>query len=705
MKIVARVFTILALLAGMIMPVFYNIQPVQAAGDTVLVIASSGGGGPTFYPANYNKVWAYKCGNWSGAVCDSMDTSLVGWLSRDNHYIDGTPSEFGCPYSTIEKFSLSALPEGAEIKSVSVNMTPINKTDTSNIYNDFYWGIVRTEYGTTSTLDVTDIDNWLHYDEGWLCAPQHYTSLTNNVQYTIPLTTYNIQDLCYGSTTDFYIQIMPAQQKYLYEPTRENNLTIKFQPTNVKLIVTYVAPVVRGNETLHTNAGIDTTPTGTEVSNNITLETLRCMYADETLSFLVNGDSGANVTLELCDKDNLVIDTHSDSVRTDGIYSWQVTLASDYAGFVRVHETIANLWSDWVSVQPSPDSSQITNLVYAGSTEYPQYTNAFSSYVKYDGDIMYIHWKTNINPATELADYGLKLMARGSNQVYYYFLSTLATYYFQGTVANQQALSHWRYAIFTPALVAGMNDYNALIYDLRLNASRSMYTGFIQALIVQTSDGVTELAPCHSAYWYLSEANKGIAISSEKSTYTDEENPVININIGSECKVETSLETGLVKIGTYVESQFIAELGINRIDTNPVAATTAQTCSITLSSGEHSYVYRYDMTLEFKDATGESAIDGASDPNSILGLLKKIIGIFDTSSASSHWILLIVGMGILAAVFWFSSLMRVVMPMLLFGAACVSGWIDSWWVILLALGAGVWLFSIFKKKTADGGGE
>jgi hypothetical protein len=697
MKNIAKSFMILALIAGLLMPFCYDIEPVQAAGHTVLVITPSEAGGPVFYPASYGLSWAAKCG--TAGTCDAINTSKVGWYSTNDS------GKYGKPYSSIYSFSLSGLPADVEIVSVSVNMTPSGKNDTSPSYSDFYFGIVRTDFGAGSTLDNTDIDNWIYYDEGWLSEPDHYNSLTNGVEYTMPLTEYGIIG---AGISYFYMEIMPAQKKYMYEPARENETEISYQVTSAKLIVTYVTPATRGDADLHENDDIDDTPVGNEVADNITLETIRCMYADETLSFLVNGDSGANVTLELRDKDDVVIDLHSDSIRVDGIYSWQINVASDYSGFVRVRETNFDIWSDWVSVVPSPDTSQATNNVYAGFTAYPQYTTAFSDYVTYDGDLMYIHWKTNVNPATELSDFGLKLMARGNSQVYYNSLQTIATDYFQGEPAVQNVYSHWRYAVFTPALVAGMNDYNGIVNDLRLNMSRSIYTGFIQALIVETADGITELAPCHSAYWYLSAVNKGITISSEKDTYTDEENPVINVTIGNECKVETTLDTGVVQIGNYVESQFIAELGVNRIDTSPVSTVGAQTCSVILSSGEHSYVYRYDMTLEFTEddgGGGGNSIDDVTDPNSILGLLKKILGIVDYSSDTSHWILLIVGMAILTAIFWFSSLMRVVFPMLLFGTACVSGWIDSWWVILLALGAGVYLFSIFKKKTADGGGE
>lgn len=72
-------------------------------------------------------------------------------------------------------------------------------------------------------------------------------------------------------------------------------------------------------------------------------------------------------------------------------------------------------------------------------------------------------------------------------------------------------------------------------------------------------------------------------------------------------------------------------------------------------------------------------------------------------SAVGHWLILISAMMILFVIFRKYESLRIVFPLLAFGAALVAGWIAAWVVILLALGAGISIYSILKGKMTGGG--
>ncbi len=701
---------VLIICIGAIMPVyilFVNIEPVSAAGSVSVNITLTGR-----YELHTVQSLQQNFVYWCTHAASVGTTNQIGWYS--DLLTEFNPDyQRTFPRSHVFYWSLAGIPAGAEIVDANIILRCSAKTDNSDVYSDFYWSFYKTNPGVDNLPTIDDADNWdLMRSQGYgrMTPPQHYTSLVvGAVDYIVPITAdLDIALETWQATGNVYFQCMTENQALFWTPQWENDKGIKFDISSTigsypYLNITYVPPATPRNEDLHVNAPVDTTILGDETADNITLETLRCMYADETLSFLVNGDSGANVTLSLLDQDNRVLATHSDTVRTDNIYSWQINLPSNYSGFVKVHEANNNLDSAWVSVQPAPSKTEKTNYVYAGSTEYPQYTTPFSQYVVYDNGYMYVHWKTNIDPATELADYGLELLSNGSTSVFRYTLEDIATDYLGGSVTNQQGLTHWRYMVFTPGITQGHSDYGGLAYNLYFDQTKSIRTGFVQAVIKDSATWTNEIASTHSAYWYLSSPAKGLSIAFDHSSYSDEETPVIKLIVGDECKAETNLTTGSIDIAGDIVGAFTTELGNQDLVLKQLS-DGSYVVSVSLSGSDHTYVYRYDIPLTVSDsgATGGTGVDEISDPNNILGLVKKIFGFINADSPGEKWIWLLVGMAIAAAMFWWSSIMRVVAPMVLFGAACVSGWIDPWWVILLALGAGVYIYSTFKKKTGEG---
>lgn len=702
----------LILIVAIILDTCTNIpvRYVHASGntETTLYLGSNGIKSMNWYDAT-DESWNYYR---TAAEADSAAGGLwAGWeysTTGDNHVF---------PYSSIITFDISSIPEDVEILEAHIVMKASALYDTYNSYDDFFFGLFKTDPGLDYAITKDDNFNWYDwYNLGyfWQTAPYHYNDLVEDEEFEMELLYPEEALETYKTTDNISFHLASVNHMLNYAPNTGgesdgNRIRADFEngigsPNYPKLVITYVGAPDARTPILHENAPTDNETTGYETADNITLETLRCMYADETMSFLVNGDSGANISLEMRNTGGELIDSSSDSVRTDGIFSWQLDLANDFSGIVRVHELNNDLWSQWVCVRPSPDSSQSTNKVYSYSTEYPQYTEPFSSYVVDDGDLMFVHWKTNLDGSSELPDYDLELYSNGNsdNPVYSENLSTVAEY-LGGTVANQEALTHWRYAIFTPSIEQGQNDYGGLVQDLDFDEARTLRRGFVQPIIV--SDNGTEFATTHSAYWYLSSADEGIILKVEKSQYGNEETPVVSLDVGGECKVERNLCDGTARVMGESTNTFQAFLGHQRLVLPVVETAGDYTIRITLSqAGIHTYEYIYDMGFEVIGepiATG-TKIPDTSTPGGIWERLKELLFGWGLDTDGGHYMVIFFGMIALAVIFWKQKLLAVGMPLLLLGLGIVIGWVDQWLVILLALGAGVFIWSIFRKKASGG---
>lgn len=682
--------------------------PVQASGTTTVEIGACED--TEFdYTGTWNYPWIYSCLHCEriaggGGRCGWYDTTVSG---DDRNW----------PNTSAIRFDLSTVPDDAEYISATIKLFCTAKFDNNPLYDDFFWNYYKTNPGGDMVWDVLDADNWyLMKNQGYgrMAAPQHYTAVTEDEWYEVDILDWNLEQALerYNDTDYIYFQLMPENQGLMYSPTYSgDNKYIYFDTNgfaNFKIEITYISQADDREPVLHVNAAVNTTALGTEIADNITLETLRCMYADETMSYLVNGESGANISMQLIDTGGTVLDAHTDSVRVDGIYSWQIDTPSSYSGFVRVHEIINNLWSEYVCIRPSPASTQATNRVYSGLTNYPQYTEPFSSYVVDDGGLMYIHWKSNIDGDTELADFNLKLYSNGSTNtpLYNKTLLQMADEYYHGSEANSKALLHWRYAVFTPALLEGTSNYGGIVQDLYMSESKSFRRGFIQPILFDNTDNTT-FAETHSAYWYLSSPAKGISMNMKQSEYTEDDTPVVNLNIGNECKVETNLNYGIIDVSDGGNYTFIAGLGQQDL-TIGQQNDGIKTISVKLSNpGYHTYEYRYDMTVTIHESGTEGVGTGVDD-NSPAGFLEKIMSFFTSHGYDNpigHWLIILAGMLFTFLICYQSPVMRVAMPLVVLAAGFVGGWIDRWIVILFALGAGLTIWGFTRKKMAGGSGE
>lgn len=506
----------------------------------------------------------------------------------------------------------------------------------------------------------------------------------------------------------FYLMTPNQALKYApaWQDTKYRKANFNMNPAGANpplLIVNYVENtperVVRYNE----NAGVDTTTDGSEVADNITWDSPRCAYADDVngMYWVVHGDSGASISLVLKDGNGNILDEHEDSVRLDGKYNYLYDPPDNWYGYVRLYETTHNLHTDWGYCMPAPFSSQQANTVYAVSTEDPQYDYAFSRYLTYEDDLFVLHWKSNIQEG-ENADHDLWLTSNGANttKLYDQDFQTLADDYYQCSDNNSYLLAH-RFAILCPNIEgSGFNDMDDLIIDMDVDYS-SAYSGFMQGLIVDTTDNTT-LADSHSCYWYIPEEIDGLIMTLNKSEYTFAEEMNLNINVGQACKAVNYLPSLTIEVLDDTGSALVTSYQTFLVGSNDYiieSPSTAGDYEIRLTfSGSGTWDYIHDIPFSVvtrSDVSGsDSIVRGIDNWITNLGL----------DNPMGYWLILLIGMVLLFLLFYKSEILRVVMPLVFLGAMLIWEYIDAWMIILLALGAGLTIFGLLRKKISGGGG-
>jgi len=660
---------------------------------------------------------------------DTLYSSYDGWTAIVHQDTASQSSATTCDYeyrcgsssgkwrilTPIMRFDVSSLPDINEIQSLYVRV----KISAMNSYGDPdfpapWLALVLTQNESTGNnlIQSNMLDTWI---DG--ITKTRVSNWYNWADYEVDdyldfeILTDRITDVLNGSGefggTWTYLQVVSQYQYNDVAPGTWASLDgyeWYLSGMTPRLYYVYAEEPERPEFDYGTNAGYETTVTGDEVADNITLRTLSCMYADEDLGFTVYGDSGAVISLSLVDSDGDTLATHDDEIRTNGCYYWQIdTLSSDYSGFVRAVESNFNIKSPWVSVLPSPDSSQSNLKTYSRYTTYPQYENDFSDYCVYTGDYMYIHWKTNIDGSTESDDHKLELYINGDNvtPAYSANFTWLGENYYKGESDNWQDGIGWRYAIFTPKAIEGTDLYGGLINDLRLDYVPAN-KGFIQPVIYKVSESA-ELGETHTAYWYLEDACDGIDVSLQNNILETDTRVNVRVDVGRECKASTYLSMAHVEIVGHGSGVYgTIEDGTNWFSLDGLSNEGNYDVRVSLyDDSMHTYTYVYQLPLVVA-GEGELLIDDTG-PGGIWDTFMTFLGARGLDTELGHWIVILIAMVALFLIAYRSPLLRVALPLMVLGAGFISGWLDRWLIILLALGGGLALWGIFRKKTTGQG--
>lgn len=623
---------------------------------------------------------------------------------------------------TFIRFDISGLPAGVDVVEMRIVAEPDAIIDTGDWGADHYYSFYSVDHDyihpNPSLVDYGH--TYQHIPNGYRVAgPIGQLSCTVGVDKTWPIKTPYWDYFLEGEGgDDVWVEFMTEYQALGWSPGEAVAASTLLKLISVRLEIDYVgvanprSMTDDSDDSYHDNDAKDTTILGTETTDNITWNTIRLLYNDEYPQVLVNGDSGANVTLSLVGGAGQVLSTISDSIRVDNIYAWQITdVPVEYAGFIRVRDSISGEVSPWGYISSVPDSSQLTNRIYARFTEYPQYDREFSGYVVQRGDLLFHHWKTDVDGTTDnLSALSLGIWSRGdtAKEKYSETLADLGTEYYLGSQDFVGENIHWRYAIFTPEYVAGQVTYNNLVQLIDLPFDR-VYKGFIQAVITDTDNVTDEYTETHSAYWYLSNAGEGIAITSKYSNYAVDDEIDIVVTIGGECNVETDLPSVKIEIlygDDIVQTHnFSIVEGVNEISMSGFSVEGSYTARCHFISDLKTYDYVKDIPFTVSgDTSGVSDDDEAGVPG--VGdwkrALDELIARWGLDNEPGHWLIIIVLSLIVAILFRGMPVVATGLVILIMSGALIFEWLNPWFIVLLTLGAGAFIYAWVKRSRKVG---
>jgi len=683
---------------------WYHPDKVQAAGYTNQIRYCDAS---SYFYSSYG-VWTTVT-HQDSAASTTQNVLQMGYMASST-------SNWYRTHSSIMRFTVNATPDISLITDIKIRLWCVVKQVTGTpTFQAPYFSLYDTSAGINNTIDAPDIDQ---FNDGQvknrISNYYYWDSLSAGawIEFTIAPVDW-LSLLTPDSGIYSHVALVSEQQALDNIPNGLWNSSTGYVATfygntnNIaEMIISYAASAEVPDFDYHENAPVDNVTMGDEVADNITLSTLSCMYANENLEYDIEGDSGAPIVLRLVNTSGATIASLTDSIRTNGHYYWQIdSLAETYAGFVQAKENTYGLSSDWVCIQPQVDASQENLNIYSVKTEYPQYTKPFDTYVVNRGSLMYVHWKTNIDGDSDnLTDITLDIYNNGDNvtKAYSHSFESLATDYYKGTDNNTYRGLNWRFAVFTPKTLTTTNTYGGLVQNLGLDFVPDN-KGYLQPMINSGDDG--EITITHSAYWYLTSAADGIAIELLQSQFATDEEIGFKVTIGRESNVETDLQymiARVIEVGNNVATS-VSE-GENVFYIDAIESEGDYTLEVKLyNTGISSYEYIYQIPFTVSDTAAPPTTP--PKPTDITDWLTDLLHRWHLDTTGGHWLLILIGMGTFLIIGnkVKHSTIGLVGALLVFALGIVVGWIDLWWIVLLALGAGFTVWQYIRSKASGSG--
>lgn len=697
--------------------VVFNPGEVMASGTTTVYYDVHAGGAADYaceYGSDNWSTWPISCG--MGGIKYSTNQLKAGWQSRTSPEGDFKLQE------GIVGFDVTDLPDDAVIISARVLLYADARANTSVDWTAHF--ALYSTYPAGATLIDADWGSAYQFGNR-LSGPESYSDISLGVYTNFYLYDYLTNDWEYlrGDENDVaWFTVMTTNHALNLEPSWESYKSIYIQwdknavPNGQapRLMIEYVGePAPRAGAVVDNDA-TDNTTDGTEVCDNVTWHSPRCAYADDIYTvdsadvsgvlFYCSGESGAVLDLSLVNQAGTELYSHTDSIRVDGEYFWGIDVSNSTDSLVRVIENNTGVSSEWGYISPSPGNDQPSVSIMAKDTDYPHYLRNFSDFVVYKDELAFLHYKTNIDGETELPLFSLRFwyLGRSGNEIYNETLADLATNYFKND-ADNNVLLHWRYVVFTPDAGSGFEDYDGLIIDLD-QGYKSSTSGFYQGLIY--SDNTTEeLTVHHSGHWYLDNAIKGITSGLDLTTYAVLTIPTLTVGVGDASRARDYLNIIYLYIIDDDDDVVWSDADSLSGSTNTyylgaVATPGEYVVRFILADGGTTFTYSHD--IPFTVGISPGGVPGVDVAESIWDRFMATLSDWGLDNPIGQWLIMLVLMFIAFMVFHKSETMRVAMPMLIMGVFIVAGWVDTWVIILLALGAGFTLWNLFRKKVSGG---
>ncbi len=703
MRKLLTISLIAILLSLLLLPVI----PVFGAGETVDTFYPDAGSGGGVVVDGY-VAYVESDGLW-WPVMRNADTGTSAWPTETFSYIgfrcDVTPQEIDKLIRSFISFDTSAIADDVVIVSASLWL----RSHSTLLVDEFSYELAVNVYagelindndiviGDYDGIGVTPLSSSIEGSD-W-AAPSDWNEFVLSqagVDYInkTGVTTFGLREAYKDATgvPPVWESLANFELKWFSADTAG----IDYDP---KLVVTYMEDSDERNTDIPGNSAEGAGEGG--AITGIVWESLRCAYADEGIAFTISGAVNESIELELRSESGGVLASQNDKIRTDGYYRWSADVADSFEGFVYVIEVGSAVISDWGYVAKAPDSSQVVGNVYARYTKHPPYDYEFKDYMVGQENLQVVHWKTNLEVA-DMANYSFRVWFEGdsSDEKYNQTMAWLLDNYWENSYSNNDYMAHWRFILFVTDMQEGFDDKDGLILDF--NESYGWDTrGMYQPLIYE--DGVEEFSTTKSAYWYL--LDEPLVLMLNKVRYVINEDVILNMDVG---------DTGLRDYWYLIKAELIdSEGGV--VKTKDLSIS-GDAMSIVLDgwmindnyevrvilSGAISYDYVRDLSLVIGGGGDDDGGGFGGGDTNVKLWLEDSLDSLGLNNAPGYWIAIMVVMGVAFYGFRRSEVLRVLVPLLILGLGMVIGWIETWIIVLLALGAGVTIFMLLRKRIAGG---
>ena len=675
-----------------------EISDVEAAGITSVNLTISEDDHDGYFST-------YDLGHWDDAV-DGMPgqrfynlTGIgVGWSEYLEASDDWSIKVGAVGFDAVE---ISGTIESA---SVYLYIYEVLITEDWNLFLALYEGAPSVNH----TLQNSDLPSAYNLGSNKLSTYEYITDELEGYYIKFDIDSHDFEYLEGDEWGKIWFWIMSTNHAIGIEPPRIGTGTWSHASVSFEDIMDTHKPILTINSieagteptvSHSTNAAIATENT-TGVVDSITWESPRAAYSNETIAFDIAGDAGTPIQLQLVTEYENYIDTRNDWIRSDGHYYWQSEISPNTQAFIRAVEINGGMVSDWghTFAQRETKDWNTTNCV---DTQEGHERSTMEKFRTDVGRYMYVHWKTNVDGATELNDYNVELWRLGLDDdvVYSANLGTLADDYYKHTDADNDSMLNIRYAIFTMYEKEGFNDYDGMALPVGLEPNYGNYGFYTPEITDNSSVSITEPL---DAYWYLAREQDGVVLAASSDGVMSR----LTANVGLPCKVQTDLNR--------FQMYWVDDAG-DSIGSNPVIGNAYDTMN-TFEIDEPQVIGSYYLHVEFSSPNTDFiykrnipiTVDEGVKPGlpgfteSIGEKIKRWIVAIGMDNPVGHWIIMLGLMCLMFIIFHKSEVLRVLMPLLILGLGMVIEWVDVWIVALLALGAGFTIFRALRKQISGG---
>ena len=713
-KIVIGVLTGILALALMMLAVPFGLWPA---------IASPLGSEEISFNAN---MWEFEasitgCGNWrdgSDYLTWQEATKLTPispecvWHSTDLQnitaawfgYIANTQVGYpdsGHPFASVNKvlmsWDTSGLPDNAEIKSAKLRLYVLGAVSYGGWeFNVNFYKFHGTRDGSYNWLN--DKAEYYNFDQDYLGAQSMvFEDMPTGGWVEIPLNARGLAEIHNDGYTVMWAR--SVVEAISYEPSWIDVACASYISVDTsygggeepQLVVEYVTPISPRVVTAVDNEAPG--GAGDDLTDIIWL-TPRCAFDDEEVKVQVNGEAGCPFILKATNGSQ-VIDTVTDAIKSDGKFQYKFNLAG-YAGKFRIEaketttghtDTIVSTWG-WS--EQFVDAGSCKTWAKYLEEESASWRRAEKDYrIASETEVLKFYWLSNMLEA-EIPDCELDIRQAGATQqsVYNSTLADLLDDYYECEESDNDNLVSSRYILASMGDVA--DDLDGLIIDLDIalvNSAKGIYYANISQLEEYKLEAI-------SGYLYMGIGE--LKITEEYIGFGDYNVQIVNdINIGFQANLsEITVE---VKEGDQVRQTTLEVLdSSNKVVTSHWLGEGDWSLLLTLGESGENFEYKrlWDAT---QGPGGEEGGGGGG------GLPGGVDDIWDwLTEGVGRWVLLILCISLEALIFHKHKEVVVILACCLLAVWIVLEWVDLWLVVLLALGAGLSVWAMLRRKTQGG---